>query len=76
MAPTIIFSILQDIFFNHIIKNPQTTIALTFLTHINSGIDGVTTQWVESLLRSIHMIMHAFAVSNEILIIHLSFKVR
>ena len=24
------------------IKNPQTTIALTFLTHIISGIDGVT----------------------------------
>ena len=28
-------------FFKDFIKNPQTTIALTFLTHINSGIDGV-----------------------------------
>ena len=28
-------------FFDNIIKNPQTTIALTFLTHIISGIDGV-----------------------------------
>ena len=39
-------------------------------------LEPTTVQWVESLLRSIHMIMHAFAVSNEILIIHLSFKVR
>ena len=28
-------------FFNHFIKNPQTTIALTFLTHTISDIDGV-----------------------------------
>ena len=28
-------------FFNNFIKNPQTKIALTFLTHIISGIDGV-----------------------------------
>ena len=28
-------------FFKDFIKNPQTTIALTFLTHIISGIDGV-----------------------------------
>ena len=28
-------------FFNYFIKNPQTTIALTFLTHIISGIGGV-----------------------------------
>ena len=28
-------------FFNHLIKNPQTTIALTFLTHIISSIGGV-----------------------------------
>ena len=30
-------------FFKDFIKNPQTTIALTFLTHIISGIDGVYT---------------------------------
>ena len=29
-------------FFKDFIKNPQTTIALTFLTHIISGIDGVS----------------------------------
>ena len=29
--------------FKNFIKNPQTTIALTFLTHIISGIDGVST---------------------------------
>ena len=28
-------------FFKDFIKNPQTTIALTFMTHIISGIDGV-----------------------------------
>ena len=28
-------------FFKDFMKNPQTTIALTFLTHIISGIDGV-----------------------------------
>ena len=28
-------------FFEYFIKNPQTRIALTFLTHIISGIDGV-----------------------------------
>ena len=28
-------------FFKDFIKNPQTTIALTFWTHIISGIDGV-----------------------------------
>ena len=35
------FSISQDIFFNNFIKNPQTTITLTFLTHIISSIGGV-----------------------------------
>ena len=34
-------------FFKDFIKNPQTTIALTFLTHIISGIDGLTTPpWI------------------------------
>ena len=32
-------------FFKDFIKNPQTTIALTFLTHIISGIDGVGNLW-------------------------------
>ena len=36
MAPTIFFD-----FFNYLIKNPQTTIALTFLTHNISDIGGV-----------------------------------
>ena len=31
----------MDMFFKDCIKNPQTTIALTFLAHIISGIDGV-----------------------------------
>ena len=31
----------KDMFFKDFIKNPQTTIALTFMTHIISGIDGV-----------------------------------
>ena len=30
-----------NIFFNYLIKNPQTTIALTFLTHNISTIGGV-----------------------------------
>ena len=39
------FSNFQDIyFFNYFIKNPQTTIALTFLTHIISAIGGVDRQ--------------------------------
>ena len=33
-------------FFNYLIKNPQTTIALTFLTHIISGIGGVLEQYI------------------------------
>jgi hypothetical protein len=39
-APTIFFKF-SGYFFNYFIKNPQTTIALTFLTHIISAIDGV-----------------------------------
>ena len=39
-APTI-FSNFQDFLKKYFIKNPQTTIALTFLTHIISGIGGV-----------------------------------
>ena len=46
MAPTI-FSYFQHIFLYNLIKNPQITIALTFLTHNISGIGGViTTQWL------------------------------
>ena len=37
------FQIFRICFFKDFIKNPQTTIALTFLTHIVSGIDGVCT---------------------------------
>ena len=36
------FQIFRICFFNDFIKNPQTTITLTFLTHIISGIDGVS----------------------------------
>jgi hypothetical protein len=42
-APTIFFQIVRICFFKNFIKNPQTTIALTFLTHIISCIDGVIT---------------------------------
>ena len=41
MAPTIFFKFSGYIFFNHFIKNPQTKIALTFLTHNISDIGGV-----------------------------------
>ena len=36
--------------FKDFIKNPQTTIALTFLTHIISGIDGVTCFLIKKIL--------------------------
>ena len=36
-----VFQIFRTFFTNYFIKNPQSTIALTFLTHIISGIDGV-----------------------------------
>ena len=36
-----VFQIFRICFFKDFIKNPQTTIALTFLAHIISGIDGV-----------------------------------
>ena len=45
------FSNFQDIFY-HFIKNPQTTIALTFLTHIISAIGGVCHNGVENLIKS------------------------
>ena len=35
------FSYFQHIFLNYLIKNPKTTIALTFLTHIISATGGV-----------------------------------
>ena len=41
MAPTIFFKFSGYDFFKDFIRNPQTTIALKFLTHIISGIDGV-----------------------------------
>ena len=37
------FQIFSICFFEYFIKKPQTTIALIFLTHIISGIDGVRT---------------------------------
>ena len=40
-ATMIFFKLSGYVFFKDFIKNPQTTIALTFLTHIISGIDGV-----------------------------------
>ena len=40
MAPTTFFHIFSVYFFNYLIKNPQTTSALTFLTHNISAIDG------------------------------------
>ena len=39
----IFFQIFRIHFFNHFIKNPQPTIALTFLTHIISDIGGMPT---------------------------------
>ena len=41
MAPTFLFRIFRIFYSNYFIKNPQTTIALTFLTHIISAIGGV-----------------------------------
>ena len=40
-APTIFFQDFRICFFKDFLKNPQTTIALTFLAHIISGKDGV-----------------------------------
>ena len=39
------FQIFSIYFSKDFIKNPQTTIALTFLTHIIYGIDGVQKYW-------------------------------
>ena len=40
-------------FFWNFIKNPQTTIALTFLTHIISGIGGVVSKlYIKCLMKS------------------------
>ena len=49
MATMIFFQIFRIYSFNYFIKNPQTTIALTFLTHIISTIGGVGRQ-VEFLI--------------------------
>ena len=43
-APMIFFHIFSIIFFNYLIKKPQTTNALTFLTNIILAIGGVS--WV------------------------------
>ena len=54
-------------FFKDFIKNPQTTIALTFLTHIISVIDGVTYYETEipSLTRiSLHVILTNMVNTN------------
>ena len=40
-VPMILLKLSRYILFKYFIKNPQTTIALTFLTHIISGIGGV-----------------------------------
>ena len=49
LAPTIFFKFSGYLFF---IKNPQTTIALTFLTHIISAIGGVDANCVNQTLNS------------------------
>ena len=38
MAPMIFFQTFSRYFFDYVIKNPQTTIALPFLAHNNSAI--------------------------------------
>ena len=43
------FSNFQDMFFKDFIKNPQTTNALTFLTHIISGIEGVASTFGKNI---------------------------
>ena len=44
-------------------KNPQTTIALTFLSHIISGIDGVKTHQT-------HLGQHAFSMKQNYILQH------
>jgi hypothetical protein len=46
MAPTIFFQIFRIYFFNYFIKNPQTTIALTFLTYVISATGGVSSSYL------------------------------
>ena len=45
-------------FFNNFSKNPQTTIALTFLTHIISGIGGVCKKRINLPTYSIDLALH------------------
>ena len=50
---------LQHIFFNHFIKNPKTTDALTFLTHDISAIGGVIhTNKIAILLLQLMLMLH------------------
>ena len=49
--PPIFFQIFRIHIFNHFIKNPQTTIALTFLNHIISDIGGVITHNVNRTIK-------------------------
>ena len=51
-APTIFFKLSGYIFFNYFIKNPQTTIALTFFTHIISAIGGVCSDLMRKKISS------------------------
>ena len=50
-------------FFKDFIKNPQTTIALTFLTHIISGIDGV--EYFTYLNLAVKTLPECFAIPLE-----------
>ena len=65
-APMIFFHIFCIIVSNYLIKNPQTTIALTFLTHIISAIGGVLCIWngkySESLIPWIHICVKSIVV--------------
>ena len=57
------FQIFRIYFFKDFIKNPQTTIALTFLTHIISGIDGV--EYFTYLNLAVKTLPECFAIPLE-----------
>ena len=65
MAPMIFFKFSGYIFLSYFIKNPVTTIALTFLTYIISAIDGVKAKGFESKLVMYDDTLYTLAIYSE-----------
>ena len=71
--PRFLFHIFRIFFFNYFIKNPQTTIAPKFLTHIISAIGGVSSYLSYSIVRFFFQVFILYSLKGKLQFNYYSF---